>query len=189
MPTRKLPSSDEIEEWRRKGIISEADYDKLRNGQPAPVGGLIARPIVAREIETKPRAMVEPSLSEWLGGITLLIPVWVYSGDNARGMKARIGRSGHEKRTTTRTLAKWHREIAPYADRAIAGEVVRVHMIRLGGSGLDTDSLAASMKYVRDAVADFLGCDDGPRSPIIWSYDQVVGDGKNLAGVEVRISE
>jgi hypothetical protein len=114
-----------------------------------------------------------------------VIPLYVVAGDNSRGMRKRIGRGGHEKTTTIKTLARWHREIAPYADQAIAGERVEIKLTRLGPNLLDDDNCTASCKYVRDSVAMLLGCDDSPRSPLIWSYDQR----KEAAyGVEVRIS-
>lgn len=38
--------------------------------------------------------------------------------------------------------------------------------------GLDSDSLPASCKSIRDEVAKQLGVDDGPKGPVQWCYDQ-----------------
>lgn len=43
---------------------------------------------------------------------------------------------------------------------------------RVGIRRLDDDNLAGSAKHVRDEIAAWMGCDDGPDGPITWSYDQ-----------------
>lgn len=48
----------------------------------------------------------------------------------------------------------------------------RVTIVRVGPRALDTDNLAASAKAVRDAVAAWLGADDGPEGPVAWVYGQ-----------------
>ena len=47
-----------------------------------------------------------------------------------------------------------------------------VTLTRIGSRLLDDDNLRGALKAVRDAVAGWLGLDDGPRSPITWSYRQ-----------------
>lgn len=47
-----------------------------------------------------------------------------------------------------------------------------VRIVRAGPRALDTDNLAGSAKAVRDAVAAWLGVDDGPEAPVAWEYGQ-----------------
>lgn len=60
-----------------------------------------------------------------------------------------------------------------------------VTLTRLGGRRLDDDNLAGAFKALRDAIADWLGLDDGdPR--LAWRYGQEPG---GPAGVRVRVEE
>lgn len=74
---------------------------------------------------------------------------------------------------------------------AAAGRRIAVELWRIspeGASGkwipLDDDNLAAAVKPVRDAVAKFLGVDDG-NSQVLWLPKQMRG----AWGVRVRITE
>lgn len=117
---------------------------------------------------------------------TWTVPLHVVSGDNRHtGTKSRIGRSGHERRAVYRSLARTHRELAPFADAAQAGRPVVCRLVRLGGGEMDDDGLRASLKYVRDAVADFLGVDDGRRGPVRWDYADEPG---GPAGVRIVLT-
>jgi hypothetical protein len=49
---------------------------------------------------------------------------------------------------------------------------LHVHLTRLATRKLDTDNLAGALKHVRDAVAKFLGVDDGDESKVTWSVGQ-----------------
>ena len=69
--------------------------------------------------------------------------------------------------------------------RGVVSEALRAHppppgpwavaITRSGPVALDTDNLAGSAKALRDAVAEWLGVDDGPTSPVRWEYGQVRG--------------
>lgn len=48
----------------------------------------------------------------------------------------------------------------------------RVVIVRGGPRALDTDNLAGACKAIRDAVAAWLGVDDGPEAPVSWEYGQ-----------------
>ncbi len=50
-----------------------------------------------------------------------------------------------------------------------------VTFTRIGPRLLDLDNLQGSMKAVRDQVAEMLGADDSPSSPITWEYRQERG--------------
>jgi hypothetical protein len=183
-----FPRTEQIDDWVTKGLITREQAKQILGGNMGFVSAdkkIETFNIEAKKREPK-REFVEPTLNEWLGGVTFSIPVYVVGGDNQRGMKSRIARSGHERRVTLRTMARWHRELVEYADAAMARQRIHVNMIRLNSSRMDTDSLTASMKYVRDAISDWLGVDDSPNSPIVWTVSQNA-DGK-LHGVEVRMS-
>lgn len=49
---------------------------------------------------------------------------------------------------------------------------LHVHLIRLSARKLDTDNLAGALKHCRDAVAKFLGVDDGNEAAVSWSVGQ-----------------
>lgn len=50
-----------------------------------------------------------------------------------------------------------------------------VTITRAGPKLLDTDNLAGAAKALRDAVATWLGVDDGPAAPVRWEYGQTRG--------------
>ena len=64
------------------------------------------------------------------------------------------------------------------------GHTHLVTIVRQGPRLLDSDNLAGSAKAVRDAVAEWLGVDDGPDAPVRWTVTQ--GKAKTYACV-VRI--
>lgn len=47
-----------------------------------------------------------------------------------------------------------------------------VCLTRLGARRLDDDNATGALKACRDAVAAWLGVDDGPRGPITWHVEQ-----------------
>lgn len=51
----------------------------------------------------------------------------------------------------------------------------RVTFTRIGVRLLDSDNLSGGFKAVRDAVASWLGVDDGPSAPVTWEYAQIKG--------------
>ena len=69
--------------------------------------------------------------------------------------------------------------------RGVVAEALREHpappgpwvvaITRSGPQALDTDNLAGSAKALRDAVATWLGVDDGPSAPVRWEYGQTRG--------------
>lgn len=70
------------------------------------------------------------------------------------------------------------------AARRPAGPRWRVAIMREGIALMDDDGLAISAKAVRDAIASWLGVDDGPTGPVAWSYAQVKAKGY---GVRITI--
>ncbi len=60
-----------------------------------------------------------------------------------------------------------------------------VTLTRIAPRKMDTDNLAGSFKHVQDAVAKWLGIDDGDER-VSWRYEQRRGKAKEY-GVEVKI--
>jgi hypothetical protein len=50
---------------------------------------------------------------------------------------------------------------------------VNVTLRRIGPKLLDSDNAAGACKHVQDAIASWLGVDDGNRSMVQWNYEQV----------------
>lgn len=57
-----------------------------------------------------------------------------------------------------------------------------VTITRVGPRKLDDDNLASACKYVRDAIADAVGVDDGSEQ-YTWHYQQRIGE----YGVDVEV--
>lgn len=60
-----------------------------------------------------------------------------------------------------------------------------ITLTRIGKRRLDPGNLEASFKHVQDAVAEWLGIDDGD-ARLTWRYEQTTG---KEYGVEVEITE
>ncbi len=69
-----------------------------------------------------------------------------------------------------------------------AGCAWRVTITREGRGTMDDDGLAAAGKAVRDAVAAWLGVDDSPAAPVVWSYHQRRAKGY-VATVRVEVDD
>lgn len=62
-----------------------------------------------------------------------------------------------------------------------------VLLVRVAPRPLDGDNLAAAFKAIRDEVAAWLGCGDGPKDPITWAYHQQRGPPKTY-GIQIAIT-
>lgn len=69
-----------------------------------------------------------------------------------------------------------------------AANFYRVTMIRISAGVLDDDGLKGALKAVRDEVAAWLGCGDGPNDPVAWRYGQQKGPAKVYA-VRIEIED
>ena len=47
---------------------------------------------------------------------------------------------------------------------------------RIGWQEMDDDNLRSAFKSLRDAIAKWLGCDDGDRAAVEWRYEDVPGE-------------
>lgn len=134
----------------------------------------------------KPRKFKPPlTAAEFVPPATWTVPVYVVAGDNQRGSKSRIGRSGHERRAVHRCLARQYAALTPFVEAMDAGRTVCVTLTRLGPRKMDSDNLHGSLKYIRDAIAERFGIDDGD-SRFDWMYAQ---DIRPAYGVRIEIKE
>lgn len=118
-----------------------------------------------------PASFTEPA--RWV------IPLLVKCGDNQRDHRRRIGRAGHERNVTCRTLARQLRVVAGFQEWLDTGGSVVVTLTRLSPRTMDSDGVAAACKYVRDAVALLCGVDDGD-SRWCWMYGQELAAGHGV---------
>ena len=112
------------------------------------------------------------------GRVELTMPIVLVSEANQR----EHWRTRHARKKTQQKIAAACLTIYGRIDRV---RVDRVLITRMGGRKLDSDNLVGSGKHVRDAIARWLGIDDGDER-ITWSYAQESGP---LKGVRVTFEE
>lgn len=87
--------------------------------------------------------------------------------------------------------AKEQRSVAAMVCRSQFGTPpappLTITITRVGPGELDSDSLPASGKHLRDGIADWLGLDDGDRR-IEWRYEQSrAGRGEYAATIRIEV--
>lgn len=104
---------------------------------------------------------------------TVEIPMPLPSCANLREhWSARAKRTAEQRSCTTWQLeARFMRPTLPCT----------VTLVRVSARPLDDDNLGSCFKAIRDAVAKWIGTNDGPRSGITWRYDQDSGPAKYQA--------
>jgi predicted Fe-S protein YdhL (DUF1289 family) len=102
--------------------------------------------------------------------LTLTIPLKLTSEANQREHWA----AKHRRRKAQQAAVRAH--LLAFAARPPPPPVV-VTLTRLGGRRMDPDNLAGACKHVQDAIAKWLGLDDG--SPLVlWRYAQAKAERK-----------
>jgi hypothetical protein len=90
------------------------------------------------------------------------VPCEVPSLANSREWQMRNRVAQAHRKAVSRVLSRHLATLAAYAHWFQDGKTLRVTLTRLGGKRLDrTANLPASLKYVEDTCALFLGADDG----------------------------
>ena len=112
--------------------------------------------------------------------INFTIPGHLPSRSNERGH----WRKRHALTKKQRSDARIYTHFA--LDGAEAVFPVTVTLTRVSPCLLDSDNVAGCFKAIRDGIADALGKDDSPRSPITWEYSQRKG---NPPCAEIEIKE
>lgn len=91
--------------------------------------------------------------------------------------RKRSARAKHQHRVVAAFLGPQSRVPAPHPVPLV------VTITRVGARQMDSDNVVGSAKHVRDAVAAWLGRDDGPTCGVEWRVEQRKGP----YAVEVRI--
>jgi hypothetical protein len=123
--------------------------------------------------------LVTPVFEREPGRVVVTIPVLTISIANAG--ENRFGRARRVQREHI-IVGQFLKAAWPANDNGF-GEKLAVHLTRLAPRELDSDNLVSSLKNVRDAIAKHLRVDDGPKGPVIWSYEY-----EKTAAYGVRVS-
>jgi hypothetical protein len=99
--------------------------------------------------------------------VALTLPLRVQSEMNRREHWAARDKRRAQQRTVT--LALLRTEVG-----RIAPQPVVVTLTRIGRRRMDSDNATVACKFVRDAIAEWLGCDDGDEARVRWEYAQRV---------------
>lgn len=103
---------------------------------------------------------------------TVTVPVKTVSELNRHEhWRIRAKRAKAQHHAVIPALLASHRAIIFVGKMAKPGPL-HVHLTRLSARKLDTDNLAGALKHCRDAVAKFLGVDDGNEAAVSWSVGQ-----------------
>jgi hypothetical protein len=114
--------------------------------------------------------------------VVVTVPLRLGGGLNARSHWALRARRARTERAIVRAALRAH---APPAPPVV---VTLTRHIGARGRALDDDNAAGALKAVRDEVAAWIGCDDGPRGGVVWRYAQTrSADG--VWRVEIRAEE
>lgn len=107
--------------------------------------------------------------------LVVQVPVLTVSEANVReSWQARSRRTRAQRTATLAALLAESDRTAGARLLARHGRLA-VHLERRGARALDDDNLRGALKHVRDEVAAWCGCDDGPRGPLAFSYGQQSG--------------
>lgn len=113
--------------------------------------------------------------------LAIAAPIRIVSEANRREHWA-----ARHRRSSSQRAAIWAALLLAGEERPVPP--LTVTMARIGPRLLDDDNLAGGFKAVRDAIAKWLGVDDGPTSRVEWRYEQRRGK-RGEYWVEVRIGE
>jgi hypothetical protein len=108
-------------------------------------------------------------------GVLLHLPLRTRNPLNGQMGNSRLAavirsRERAKHREVTRLLV-----VARHASPEFPGEPYVVTLTRVSAGSMDDDGLAASMKGVRDGIAEALGIDDGERARLLFRYRQRKG--------------
>ena len=91
----------------------------------------------------------------------VLVPVRTVSEANAHEhWRARKQRASEQHSIVASALRTVERPALPCT----------IRLTRIGPGRMDSDNAVGALKHVRDAIAQWLGVDDGPGGPVTWDY-------------------
>lgn len=140
-----------------------------------------AMPHLRRRVAKRraPYALVAARVSLEPGRVTVDVPVRLENENN----KHEHWRRRHDRSVRQKSIV---RQILGNRPRPALPCVVELTPIR--PRLMDSDGSDSSAKFVRDAVAEWLGCGDGPKDPITWIYGQEKGAPRTF-GVRIVVRE
>lgn len=115
----------------------------------------------AKKRKRSAKKMVEPSVTFADGKLVATLPVYTVSEINQRGWRARHRRNVEARRIVNEALGRPTISLSTFRDAFLAGKVLRVKFVRMGGRKLDRSNLPTATKATEDAVADLLLINDG----------------------------
>lgn len=122
-------------------------------------------------------------IEPWVHLTTVTMRLETVSEANTRGEGARMARKKNQKQVVTDFLcARLRPDFGPAMVRTQGP--LRVVLVRGAPRKLDGDNLASSLKACRDAVAKWLGVDDGDEDRVVWETKQNVRSGMMTVAVE-----
>lgn len=129
---------------------------------------LLARGAIVGPKAALPKAdKTEPVRSN--GVLSLMIPLWLASLNNMRDPFKVMKIKGEQKNIVGYSLY-----VAAVEQKIIPDLPATITICRVGPRTLDGDNLQGACKYVRDAIAAFLGVDDADER-LTWVYEQQKG--------------
>jgi len=160
-------SKEWLEDAIAKGVVVEGKKVNL-----AAINGPVAKKSKADKDKFLDPWAVRRERTDGRIEIGLMIPLRLKPATNGGTIKKwMIGIAGQHRRAVTRRLASCIHLSWPFVAMAQDREPIECRIIRHGRT-MDDDNLAACCKQVRDAIALYLGVDDGPTGPVRWSYAQ-----------------
>lgn len=142
--------------------LTPAQRDRLLAIQPEATRAALGAP--SRPTKTVRQGPVESTARVEGGTVVVMLKglVLVSEANQREHWTSRDRRRALQQRHVTDALDALPRPSLP----------VVVTIVRTGPRRLDTDNLQGSAKAIRDAVAAWLGVDDGPTAPVSWQVGQ-----------------
>jgi hypothetical protein len=109
------------------------------------------------------------------GGAHVMFGACRLAGPNQSKSRSRGGAIWQDKKKSIQANEVLERlkECAPLSDpRLQQAPVTHVYFVRCAARKMDGDNMQASLKKIRDRVAEYLGTHDGPDGPVQWHYLQ-----------------
>jgi hypothetical protein len=156
--------------------ISRAEFAKILHQQAAKCPGRAVASVV-----DAPQVLTVPGIIS----TSITVPIRTVNPlNNRKHWRVVHARGECEKNATTTMLIE-----ATQRGRAFPMLPIVVTLVRIGKQMMDSDSLAASNKHIRDAIAKWYGEDDRDGGRIEWRYAQEPGSKGYAVRIEIRTVE
>lgn len=175
-----------IEDVHRAGlrIKGESPLHKISANGRTPLSEAAAVAIDAATIfATKPTTAKKPTKPRRKGkllSIAIFLPIRIHSEANERAHWST--KSARHAKQKQELKVEWYR----LTRNAVVPFPCVVKFTRIGQKAFDSDAVVIGCKWVRDAICECLGVDDGDTERIRFEYGQEV-TGKREYGVRVEV--